>query len=249
MFNEQRLKTIHGKIQASTLLSDHEKSDWLNLLELMNDKQLSDLENILTPPLASPTAFTPSSVPSKPLSHIANLPAGIADRKAEGVTHQELRAVPAKSNKWLDDMKLVMSEKELPAGHAIPKASGITKLPAEKVVKDTPVRTVKEIEIEEDSDPRAPLTWEPKTASDCSLLSVAIYRNMGAAKITQVLQQLVKTQGYAHVLHNLQQSKLYKTYVATGHNLLAAGPGEVKSVISKKEFEEIVDILRGIQVN
>ncbi len=77
MFNEQRLQTIRGKIQTSTLLSDHEKSDWLNLLELMNDKQLGELEEILASekPTISPA---PSAVPNlPPLSHIANIPTDV----------------------------------------------------------------------------------------------------------------------------------------------------------------------------
>lgn len=47
MFNAKRIETIRKNVQISTLLSDHEKSDWLNLLELMNDKQLGELEEIL----------------------------------------------------------------------------------------------------------------------------------------------------------------------------------------------------------
>lgn len=79
MFNEQRLKTIHGKIQASTLLSDHEKSDWLNLLELMNDKQLGELEEILA---AEQPAAAPVVPNLPPLSHIANIPTDVTMRRS-----------------------------------------------------------------------------------------------------------------------------------------------------------------------
>lgn len=47
MYNAQRNDIIREKIKVSKLLSDHEKADWLNLLELMNDKQFGELEEIL----------------------------------------------------------------------------------------------------------------------------------------------------------------------------------------------------------
>lgn len=88
MFNEKRIQDIRKKIQASTLLDDHEKADWLNLLSLMNDKQLGELEEILaaeksvTPsmPVSAPSATTSTPQPQQklpPLSHIANVPTDV----------------------------------------------------------------------------------------------------------------------------------------------------------------------------
>ncbi len=81
MSNPNRIETIKKNIQISTLLSDQEKSDWLSLLELMNDKQLGELEEILA------TEHKTSELPEvkdnsaagllknmPPLSHIANVP-------------------------------------------------------------------------------------------------------------------------------------------------------------------------------
>ena len=70
MFNPQRIETIRKNVQISTLLSDHEKSDWLNLLELMNDKQLGELEDILaSDPNVAKTSSQAQKIPSsKPLA-------------------------------------------------------------------------------------------------------------------------------------------------------------------------------------
>lgn len=101
MSNPNKVEIIRKNIQVSTLLSDHEKADWLNLLDLMNDKQLGELEEILiaepqqpkpsvnsapasmsapaqTP--AQPFVQAPLSTPMQnmpPLSHIANVPTGV----------------------------------------------------------------------------------------------------------------------------------------------------------------------------
>lgn len=93
MVNANKIEKIRSNIQTSTLLSDHEKADWLNLLELMNDKQLGELEEILAAEVKKPTIQQPAAtatVPSKTapaqnsvnpvipaLKHIANMPASV----------------------------------------------------------------------------------------------------------------------------------------------------------------------------
>lgn len=69
MYNPQRLDTIRENIKLSKLLSDHEKSDWLNLLELMNDKQLGELEEILA---AEAPVKKPVSETSAPASSVGS---------------------------------------------------------------------------------------------------------------------------------------------------------------------------------
>lgn len=126
MFNVKRIETIRANIKSSTLLSDHEKSDWLNLVELMNDKQLGELEEILntSPPAAStpeqraqaheasvstrnpqPSAASQLATPSNsdgiampPLSHIANMPSDV----------DMTMSVPKPSKPWVDTEKKPM---------------------------------------------------------------------------------------------------------------------------------------------
>lgn len=258
-----RQEKIKHLIETSSLLDPAERQEWLDILESMNDKQLLDLENILKP----------EPVASAPLSHIANLPKGL---------HLGVSSKPAPSPasaKWLDDMKLVLSEKELPAGHPaqehlLPEHAGKSlkneewsmepkvqqppsppfRQPAETgdsarvgttagLVKDSQPETE-----EFDTGARVPANWEPSSSADAVLLSVAIFRNIGPEKIIQSLQAFVRKEGYSKVLVNLEKSNLYKAYLAAGHNFLSSGKTG-SAQISKEEFEEIVDILRKIQVN
>lgn len=79
MLNEKKIEEIRKNIQTSTLLTDHEKSDWLNLLELMNDKQLGELEEILSSGTPKPIISQPAPVQKMPpLTHIANIPTDIS---------------------------------------------------------------------------------------------------------------------------------------------------------------------------
>lgn len=97
MVNDKRAETIRRNIETSTILSDKEKSDWLNLLELMNDKQFGELEEILASEFAqgeeqpaqtinTGKAIQPSQMSQQqaspiknmpPLSHIANVPTDV----------------------------------------------------------------------------------------------------------------------------------------------------------------------------
>lgn len=93
----QQIEKLKKLIAESSILNSYEKQEWLQLLELMNDKQLLELERILAPaespkpapkPSASPQikaspAFAATSLPQKqpekpgskmPLGHIINLP-------------------------------------------------------------------------------------------------------------------------------------------------------------------------------
>lgn len=96
--NQQQTEKIKLLVQTSAILSPSEKAEWLALLELMNDRQLMELEKILQsgsrnqalsqpvrPPVSaglkpvSPAAQTPK------LSHILNLPKiGQSDNRTIG---------------------------------------------------------------------------------------------------------------------------------------------------------------------
>lgn len=57
----ERIEKIKKLVQSSALLNSSEKQDWLLLLELMNDKQLLELEKILEPvaPVKMPALIDP----------------------------------------------------------------------------------------------------------------------------------------------------------------------------------------------
>ena len=56
MLNEQKLKQIQNLVKNATVLSDQEKNEWMALIELMNDKQIAELEEILQKPKPEPVA-------------------------------------------------------------------------------------------------------------------------------------------------------------------------------------------------
>ena len=127
MLNEQKLKQIQNLVKNATVLSDQEKNEWMALIELMNDKQIAELEEILQKPKPEPVAqpqpqpqvvampptrpvpsasqapSVPTPVPApKPvsassLSHISNLPNQLSDQKQDPLVFQPAASPAAKS--------------------------------------------------------------------------------------------------------------------------------------------------------
>jgi hypothetical protein len=131
---------IKSLVNTSTILSASEKTEWLALLDVMNDKQLGELEGILvsskqpavSSKQAAPVTFNqPKAVtPPKPavmqmpkLSHIMNLPnftPTFAKTTAEPLPQPPLGAPQADAGKkpsaFASKLKAIFKEKELPAG-------------------------------------------------------------------------------------------------------------------------------------
>ncbi|PIR96513.1 MAG: hypothetical protein COT92_00715 [Candidatus Doudnabacteria bacterium CG10_big_fil_rev_8_21_14_0_10_42_18] len=132
----EQLNKIKNIVTASRLLDQSEREEWLALLGLMNDKQLFELQKILSSALAPAKQSLPAQK-SKwdrpennsghvfnpgPLTHIVNLPSV----KAQA---QELAQRPkiapqtivkpsgvAKAS-FFTKLKTILKEKELPSGH------------------------------------------------------------------------------------------------------------------------------------
>jgi hypothetical protein len=110
--NSERLQKTKILVQTSPILNKQEKDDWSNLLELMNDKQVMELESILSyKPAVSPLASPNSSAPVA-LSHIMNFPTHIPDKQTppKAPALQE-KPKDTRFSKWL---KATVAEKELP---------------------------------------------------------------------------------------------------------------------------------------
>ncbi len=78
MLNEQKLKQIQNLVKNATVLSDQEKNEWMALIELMNDKQIAELEEILQKPKPEPVTQVqphpqPQSVP-QPQPRVVAMP-------------------------------------------------------------------------------------------------------------------------------------------------------------------------------
>lgn len=133
--NQDKVNNLKSLVNTSPILSSAEKQEWLQLLGLMNDKQILELEKILVtsvkpkpkeqfvPPVvksvSSPkSAPMPKRAPSlKPMKHILNMPKfdrGMPATKKPGTVLQKEKP---KTSKFWTKVKSVLQEKELPPGH------------------------------------------------------------------------------------------------------------------------------------
>ncbi len=158
MLNQQKVAHLTALINQSKILTDKEKSDWLGLVELMNDKQLGELEDILvnTKPqsqvaqspnpetLKQPNPAKPdlSSEVSPDLSHISNLPVGLTQmtkppESASGDynTPANLRSAFVKSGQRLNPTPVAPIKPVLPK----PAEQGAPSFPPAKPTEQAPI--------------------------------------------------------------------------------------------------------------
>lgn len=253
MFNPQRIETIRKNIQTSTLLSDHEKSDWLNLLELMNDKQLGELEEILaaepqpqtqqpqtqpartTPPTTSPTPATASLTDDRPalppLTHIANIPTDVT------MTHS-VPAVPVRPT---------------PSPNL---SAGGTSLTPSKPNYAKPSHIVKDAQPQ--NSKTAPLTSKSQTPyliqspEDLQNLEVKTIREFSLQSIFDAVRKSIEEVGYFAVLQSIEASPLYSSYISAGQERLGGGvqpQQDSQLTLTQAEFEFMTDLLRNMRFN
>ena len=133
MFNPQRIETIRKNVKISTLLSDHEKSDWLNLLELMNDKQLGELEDILgsDPNVAKTPSQSQKVSSSKPLTpaqpNFQNQPA----HQAQPIQTDSVQQLPPLSH-------IANMPTDITMTHSVPVAPPVSSQPLKPLPRTTP---------------------------------------------------------------------------------------------------------------
>lgn len=151
--NSQLAEKLKSMIDGSSILNSYEKQEWLALLDLMNDKQILELERILGGPgqnvvkniIIEPLVKKPLSsaiennkapaVNNQPvfqaavskaphLGHIVNLPK--IETSQEKKDEREFLAkypkpakenLPAKQGNFLQKLKNILREPELPSGH------------------------------------------------------------------------------------------------------------------------------------
>lgn len=153
----QEIQKIKELIQNSSLLTEAEKKEWLLLLEVMNDKQIAELKDILNrknlPKVVNNQLKTEVSDLSSedvmkdipPLTHIMNLPNTVKNSKGMGVKINKfnkptisLSSKTSNSSFW-QKIKGVLKQKELLAGHNEPTKELL--LPSEiNVNKDSGVK-------------------------------------------------------------------------------------------------------------
>ncbi len=126
--NFQQAEKLKKLIQTSPVLNSAERDEWLILLDLMNEKQMQELEKILSSnqqinksvnqQISRPASqsISKSAISSQPLSHIMNLPR-ISETPVMQKPHSSLAALPKKTSPgFFTRIKSILAEKELPAG-------------------------------------------------------------------------------------------------------------------------------------
>lgn len=118
---QERYDKLIRLIQDSSILSPRERAEWSALLELMNDKQINELEKILLDAENQDQAVRPAPV----------VPKALPAKPPQAVTPESLlkNLQPAKPIRPLEDVKRasqptrirdILAEKELPPGHPNP---------------------------------------------------------------------------------------------------------------------------------
>jgi hypothetical protein len=234
MLNEQRIEHLRIQIQGSSLLSDHEKADWLNLLELMNDKQLGELEEILTAPAPAPAQASQPKQVTPPMSHIANMPSSIVS------DHPIIRPSPSLIKAPAPAAVAPKPAPSLsrPSTPAIPRV--LNPQPAPRPAMSIPASSATGASVE----PMNPL--ELPSLEAVQEMSVATIRQHEHSSIINAIQTISQAYGYFATLQNFEASSLYSAYIAAGKNRLSGRPD---STLSQAEFELVTDILQGIRLN
>lgn len=135
---EQELEKLKNLIQTSGILSEGERGEWLQLVDLMNDKQKLELERILK---SSASEKQASPAPTLPLKHIVNLPGSgkILNEQPEPshvMAEQSKKASPAQE--FASHLQTELAEKELPSGEAAKVPSPTKQIHATAAPKPKP---------------------------------------------------------------------------------------------------------------
>lgn len=259
MFNEKRIESIRNNIQISTILSDHEKSDWLNLLDLMNDKQLGELEEILgAAPVAAnmvtqspsqPNGTNISNTQMPPLSHIANVPTDVT------MVHSVPKTVPAPvvptmpTRKPISASTIPSSLQSQPKDLKSVNTFSAATIPAHKSVNSSKAPAGLS------SPPVSSLGLQKLTIQNIGEIQqydVSVLRKHELQSVVDAFRLIIQNNGYFQVLQQLEASQLYRSYIETGKFMLGHGTAQVtdpETTLTQTEFEFITDLLRHMRFN
>lgn len=250
-----QIEHLKQLINTSPALTPPEKAEWLDMLILMNDKQASELEEILKAHHGSlpqkPTG------PMPPLSHISNLPAGVPRTQQRPQSSAQPAPPPQKVSPnlpsastmpWQKQFQAAMTEKELPPPNPAQA------LHAKSFIASAPVAPRPKATVSKAPSPTSGKAPVLETIADAGKLTLSAMRQMALPDLLIRLQQLSKIEGYFNLLSFLEDSPLYKNYINTGKKVLGnqltfGQPDAGELTMTKQEFEAFADILRKIQLN
>ncbi len=261
--NELKVRQLKQLINISTVLSPQEKQEWLGLLELMNDKQLTELEHILVPKPAVEPKVETGEVKTPSLSHISSLPNKVTIPQnfikstipiKESTTEpikvavnpleekQKQAIISNESNMAVADGKNI----EVSAGVQPKKQISIIRTPPKTPDIKADLNNIERnnTDIPEVIPPPAELSIE-----ELENLSVSNLRNWGAKAFIKVLSKTASVYGYFVTLQEFEKSQLYKDYLEYGRTGLMMNGDSNKLKLTHSEFETIIDSIAAMQVN
>lgn len=193
MLNEAHLDKIRRLIQASTLLNDQEKNDWLALLDLMNDKQLTELEEILatdqealtksTIPQPKPTPIKKITqpAPSKPLPQPKPKP---VLPKSDNVDFSSSSQLPPQSQPPVNLPKPTPNPKPIPAAKAILQTTSSPQKKSPDLARVTPLHHIQNLpsQFTAPTASAAPKTPSQESSNQHSIAPKPAAKPVGIAK-------------------------------------------------------------------
>lgn len=240
MLDELKKQRIVQLVQMSNILNVQEKADWLSLLELMNDKQLAELEEILQArPSAIPVMNKSKAIDSKPsieiqqptLKHISNLPTQISNQRMSvpvkprptPIAVVPIRKVPMQAGLNMQNSHLVKP---------ITKEQTATMESFKQ-----PVRT--------DVGP-APLNLTK--LEDVAKISTSVLHQESRKNFYTAILGMAGEMGYFQTLSYLETSPLYRDYISYG-KIKLSGVGGQQLPLTHEEFEFMTDLLLALKIN
>lgn len=252
MLNEQKLKQIQSMVKTATVLSEQEKIEWLALIELMNDKQVTELEEILQKPKPVEVTLPASKIQSSSLSHISNLPSVLSDRKPSG--EAILKPVPSPAPTPVKPAPTPISAPTpipMPAATSrtasVPMPTIDTFRPNPEPVPMPPVNPILDTPTVSEIPPLPPPSMDLTSFEDISKLTSTALHNQNREAFHKTINDLAGQYGYFQVVTAFEQSPLYKDYLDYGKGVLSGKKEGL--LLSQEEFEFVTDILLSLKVN
>lgn len=276
MGNEQKLENLKQLIRSSIMLSVQEKEEWLSLVELMNDKQMSELMELLgqkatapTPQIGktstvapSPTTLGEGATGTTPgLSHISNLPntmmpdGGMMSGRMNDKIITEAKIPPSPTSLAFQSK---VAERILPKANIVNASTSSKPVMPETGIQKSAVIASQETPVTSDS---VIATTQPTTVKtpestlvmqlpqEAASIAVAMLRQHGIQSLIQAFRNLTINYGYFTVMENFEHSPLYAAYIKAGEQFLAGKKSTEAQALSNQEFEMIADLTQSLKIN
>lgn len=256
MLDPIKMQKITQLVQSASILNAQEKAEWLSLIGLMNDKQITELESILqgsgTAPIAEISSSAPKPSPiieaqTPSLGHISNLPSRMTDPRLAPKPSKPVVA-PGPERDFARNSKL--SPMQAPK----PEPSPLQAMPAQPIASKP---------FSPPLDPAAkrptissPILSAEAAAKGLKLLAISDIQHLTAEALHHQnrsnfftsISALAEKEGYFNVLTHFEESPLYQDYLNYGKLLLSGASGD-NLPLSQEEFEFVADLLQALKIN